>query len=64
MVSDVEEQCGDIYPCRRDDHFEASQGFFIETSAVLLRPLCKGGVNRPRNIFKSYAFHAITISQP
>jgi len=44
MVSDVEEQSVDIYSCRRNDHFQANQGFLIEASAVLLRPLSKGGV--------------------
>ena len=38
MVSDVEKQSVDIHSCRRDDHFQANQGFFIEASAVLLRP--------------------------
>ena len=51
MVSDVEKQCADIHSCRRNDHFQASQCFFIEASAVLFRPLFKGGVNWLRNIF-------------
>jgi len=51
VVPDIEQQGGDIHPGRNDDHFQAGQGFFIEASTVLLRPLLKGGVNRLRNIF-------------
>ena len=51
MIADVEQQGVDIHADRRNDNFQASQGFFIEASAVLLRPLSKGGVHRLRNIF-------------
>lgn len=51
MVSDIVQHCVDIHPCWRDDHFEASQGFLVEASAMLLRPLFKGCVYWLRNIF-------------
>jgi len=49
MVSDVEKQGVDIHSGRRDDRFQAGQGFFVEASSVLFRPLLEGGVNRLRN---------------
>ena len=64
MGSDVEQQSFDIHSRRRNDHFQASQGFLIEASPVLLRPLLEGSVNWLRDVLQGYAFHGVTISQP
>jgi hypothetical protein len=51
MVSDAGQQFVDIHFYRRNDHFQASQGFFIEASAVLFRPLLKCGMDWLRDVF-------------
>jgi hypothetical protein len=56
-TSIYDKQCINIHSCGCDDHFQTSQCFFIETSAVPLCPLFKSGINRLRNIFQSYGFH-------